>query len=182
MNLLLEFEKAISLEEYLETLGDQKSLYELHYKKATVSSRLNNFSNIKILIITESWCSDSTAMIPVLQKIFLDRDAEIRISVRDENPELMDNFLTNGKRAIPIVIVLNSSGELLLRYGPRPEAVQNIFEAHRDDIEKGRIEKKEVSRKIRNFYAKDRGQVISKTFIEALNEKLPLQESSLSLN
>ncbi|MCB0284060.1 MAG: thioredoxin family protein, partial [Calditrichaeota bacterium] len=116
------------------------------------------------------------------QKIFKDRNAEIRIAIRDENPALMDHFLTNGKKAIPIVLVIDSSGELLLRYGPRPASVQSIFEEHRSDIENGRIEKKEVSRKIRNFYAKDRGQVISNTFITALNEKLTIRESSLSFN
>ena len=49
---------------------------------------------------------------------------------------------------------------------------QAIFEAHREEIAKGKIEKKEVTRKIRTFYAKDCGQSISEEFITSLNHKL----------
>jgi thiol-disulfide isomerase/thioredoxin len=179
MNLIYEFDNALDIESYLELLGDQKALHELHYKKATITKTLNDFEVLKILVITEPWCGDSTAIIPVLQKILENKNAEIRIALRDKNPDLMNSFLTNEKKAIPIVLVIDESGELIMRYGPRPKYVQDIFEEHRKDIEEGRIEKKDVIRKIRTFYAKDRGQVISDTFLSELNQKLASLKDSL---
>lgn len=172
MNLINEFDNAMDLESYLELLGDQKALHDLHFKKAIIPKSPENFDALKILVITEPWCGDSTAIIPVLQKIFENKNAELKVALRDKNPDLMNRFLTNGKKAIPIVLVISPDGELILRYGPRPEIVQDIFEEHRSDIEAGRIEKKAITRKIRTFYAKDRGQVISDTFITALNQKI----------
>jgi len=107
-----------------------------------------------------------------LIKIFENSNPEIRVALRDKNPELIDQFLTNGGRAIPIILVLDEAGNLILKFGPRPQKSQAIFEEYRQDIADGVIERKEVSRKIRTFYSKDRGKAISEEFITRLNESL----------
>ncbi len=165
-NLLPAFNAAMSLEEYVGEPGEQKALHDHHYKKArTDGVVLPEFPPLGMLVITEPWCGDSTAILPVLQKLFAGRPVEIRIAPRDENPELMDRFLTNGGRAIPVIIILDEKGEMLMRFGPRPRKVQAIFEQYRRDINEGRVEKKEVTRKIRNFYARDRGKAVLEEFV-----------------
>jgi hypothetical protein len=168
MNLLNAFKNALTMDEYLETMDDQKKVHELHYKKAEIIGDLPEFSGLKILIITEPWCGDSSAILPVLIKMFEGKDAEIKVALRDENPELIDQFLTNGGRAIPIILVLNKVGDLIMKFGPRPKKIQAIFEEHRQAIADGKIEKKEVMLKIRTFYSKDRGKIVSEEFINAL--------------
>lgn len=158
------------MDEYMELLGDQKKLHDLHYKKVVIDDDLPAHGPLKILIITETWCGDSVAIIPVLTKIFEERSVEFRVALRDENDELMAQFLTNGGKAIPIILILDEAGTLLMRFGPRPKKVQAIFEEHRADIEAGKIERKEVSRKIRSFYARDRGQAIKDEFLAALKK------------
>jgi len=172
MNIISDFEKALSIDEYITMLGDQDKLHQLHYKKAEIVGILPELSNLKILVITEPWCGDSTAILPVLIKIFENSNPEIRVALRDKNPELIDQFLTNGGRAIPIILVLDEAGNLILKFGPRPQKSQAIFEEYRQDIADGVIERKEVSRKIRTFYSKDRGKAISEEFITRLNESL----------
>ncbi len=172
-NLLQAFNAAMPFEEYVLELGEQKTLHDLHYKRAGVDGlQLPPFKALKILVITEPWCGDSTAILPVLQKLFAGHDVEFRIALRDENPELMDRFLTNGGRAIPVILILDEKGELLMRFGPRPQKVQAIFEQYRRDINEGRIERKEVSRKIRNFYSRDRGKAILEEFLPQLKKAL----------
>ncbi len=172
-NLLQAFNAAMSFEEYALELGEQKALHDHHYKKAqTEGVTLPEFPPVKILVITEPWCGDSTAILPVLQKLFAGKPVEFRIALRDENPELMNRFLTNGGKAIPVIIILDEKGEMLMRFGPRPQKVQAIFEQYRQDINAGRIEKKEVSRKIRNFYARDRGKAVLEEFVPQFIEAL----------
>ena len=46
---------------------------------------------------------------------------------RDENLELMDQFLTNGGRSIPKLIVYNEKDEVLFDWGPRPQTIQTAY-------------------------------------------------------
>lgn len=172
MNLLADFERALPLQEYKKLLGDQADLYALHYKKALEETPPVDASGLKILVLTEPWCGDSSALLPVIEKLFRENNVEIRILLRDQNPELMDRFLSNGGRSIPVFLFLDGQGQFLMRFGPRPAAAQAIFESHREDIKAGRIERSEVSRKIRNFYARDRGQAIISEVIAGLKNVL----------
>ena len=63
---------------------------------------------IRLLAIVEDWCGDASNTVPVLAKLGDEASClEMRVIERDENPEVMDRYLTNGARSIPIVIVLN---------------------------------------------------------------------------
>ena len=172
MNYLNEFNRGMTIEEYKQLLGDQLVVHDLHYKKVQIKDAKNIPDDLVILVLTEPWCGDSTAILPVIQKLFEKTNIKIRILRRDDNPELMDRFLTNGGRAIPIILILNKDGSYLGRFGPRPQQASDIYEAHRDAIERGEIEKSEVIRKIRTFYAKDRGQAILNDFNQVLNQIL----------
>ena len=173
VNFLDDFNRAMSLSEYMSILDDQRSLYDLHYKKADTGNWPEPPDNLKLLIITEPWCGDSTAIVPVLYKLFKKYETKIRILRRDANPELIDQFLTNGGRAIPIIILLDKDGNYQGRFGPRPAESRQIFENHRQAIKNGEIQKSEVIRKIRTFYSKDRGKAILKDFFSVLNRIYP---------
>lgn len=74
------------------------------------------------LVLAESWCADGAHLLPVLNKIaVLNPNICLKILLRDENPELMDAFLTHGNRAIPKVIMIDDqSCNVLATYGPYP--------------------------------------------------------------
>ena len=60
------------------------------------------------LLITESWCGDAAQSAPVMARLAaLSSTIQFRIIIRDEHPEIMDAFLTNGGRAIPKLIGIN---------------------------------------------------------------------------
>ena len=162
MNLISEFNTGLSYQHYLEILGKNLSLHQFHEKKITVSEELTKeiarYKEVKVLALTEPWCGDSLALIPVISKIAeCNASWEVRIIRRKENPQLMEKFLTNGGKAIPIFLFLDKKGDLIFPWGPRPQSAQQIFEDHREQIRRGEIEKIEVIKKIRVFYAKDRG-------------------------
>ncbi len=102
MYFINDFNRAMEVSEYKKLLGDQESVHDLHYKKAELPEIIKLLKPLKMLVITEPWCGDSTAILPVILKFFESQPVKIRIALRDKNPELMEQFLTKGGRAIPI--------------------------------------------------------------------------------
>jgi len=79
------------------------------------------------LVISEPWCGDAAQTLPFLNKIAqLSDNIELKIVLRDENPELMDRFLTNGSRSIPIVIMLDEELNVVQTFGPRSKAATKV--------------------------------------------------------
>ena len=169
-----EYNRAIAFQTYLEKLGRSLDLHNLHYKKFFIkkefATKISKLRNVDILVITEPWCGDSLALLPIIRKIAEIQGLwEIKIILRDENPELIDQFLTKGVRGIPMFLFLDEKGNLLFKWGPRPKEAVQIYENHREQIMEGKIEKQEVIKKIRTYYAKDRG-------IETLSELIQVFE------
>ena len=73
------------------------------------------------LVISEAWCADAAQIVPVLSKIAESNPLiDLKIVLRDENPDLMNQYLTNGGKAIPILIMpralrYSMYGDLVLR-------------------------------------------------------------------
>ncbi|MEL6809934.1 MAG: thioredoxin family protein [Bacteroidota bacterium] len=88
------------------------------------------------LVLTESWCGDAAQSMPAMNKLAdLNPNIDFKVVLRDENPELMDAFLTHGSRSIPKLIVLdNRTQEVVADWGPRPsvasQMVKDYKEAH----------------------------------------------------
>ncbi len=78
------------------------------------------------LVLSEGWCGDAAQNLPALEKIAEHSHGKInlRVLLRDENTELMDQWLTNGGRSIPKLIQLNAAFEVTGSWGPRPAEAQ----------------------------------------------------------
>ncbi len=86
-------------------------------------AKINRFKQkIAWLVITESWCGDAAPTLPVMNKITqLNPNIELKIVMRNQYPELMDLFLTDGKMSIPKLIMIDqNTGEILGSWGPLP--------------------------------------------------------------
>ena len=108
------------------------------------------------LVITETWCGDAAHVIPVLNKMaVLNEGIDMRMVYRDENPELMDAFLTNGNRAIAKVIMIdNTSKEVVSTYGPRPSAATRMVQDYK--FLHGKLSP-EFKEDLQRWYNKDKG-------------------------
>ena len=81
------------------------------------------------LIITEGWCGDAAQIVPVLEAAAQASQGQVetRYLLRDENPDLMDRYLTNGGRAIPQLVVLHADTLAeAAHWGPRPAVAQEL--------------------------------------------------------
>ena len=119
------------------------------------------------LIITESWCGDAAHVVPVLNKIAeLSENIDLKIVLRDENEALMDQFLTNGGRAIAKLIMIdNTTDEVVNTFGPRPsEATQMVIDYK---TEHGALTP-EFKEDLQGWYNKNKGQNIINDVISLL--------------
>lgn len=133
-----------------------------------IKERLKNFKgNETWVVIAESWCADGAHVIPVIQKIAeLIEDINLRLVLRDENEGLMNQFLTNGGRAIPKLIMIdNETGQVVGTYGPRPSVVTKIVEEFKQIH--GRVTP-EFKEDLQRWYNGDKGQTIIDDLITLL--------------
>jgi len=81
------------------------------------------------LVITEGWCGDSAQIAPVLHQLSLLNDhIQLGFLLRDEQPDLMDAFLTEGSRSIPKIVFADAAtGEVGSAWGPRPAAAHALI-------------------------------------------------------
>ena len=167
------FKDGLSVDAYTRLLNeDQKKLHENHERRADIDSAsidaIRNSGPHHVLVITEPWCGDSLAIFPVIAKLFTEAGCEVRVVQRDAHPELIDQFLTNGGRAIPIAVVLDEAFNERFHWGPRPAPAQSIVIDSKPKIAAGDIDKIEVHKKVRAFYAQDNGQSIVAEFVTKL--------------
>ena len=90
---------------------------------------------------------------------FLARFAEavpgvfLRFLLRDENPDVMNRYLYNGSRSIPVVIILDEAYRELGHWGPRPSELQAWVKENKETLSK-----EERLLHTRKWYARDRGE------------------------
>ena len=114
------------------------------------------------LIITEDWCGDSAQNLPYLYRLSeLNPNIELKIIYRDENPDIIDRYLTNGGRAIPKVIGFDSDGNELFQWGARPEAAKLLVK----ELKESGLNKEEFNEKLHLWYGRDRGKTFEKEFV-----------------
>ena len=108
----------------------------------------------RLLVLVEDWCGDAVNTVPILARLAeLVPTLELRVLPRDRNLDVMDAHLTDGKRSIPKVLVLDEAGAVRGSWGPRPTELQDWFLA-----EGVRLEKDLRYRHVRTWYARDRGR------------------------
>lgn len=118
------------------------------------------------LVITEPWCGDAAQTLPFLNKITQEADnIDLKIVLRDDNLELMNQFLTNGSQSIPIVIMIDEDMNVLQTFGPRSKAATKLVSDYKE--EHGKIDDafKEI---IQVWYNKDKGISIVNDLVNSL--------------
>ncbi|MEM6736092.1 MAG: thioredoxin family protein [Bacteroidota bacterium] len=166
-----------------KTTGIQKEDF-IHYTKlnAQRSKRINKvmvlrpelIKKIKVLssqiwlLITETWCGDAANSVPIIARLAeLNQGINLRIVLRDENLELMDQFLTKGGRSIPKLIALDKDLNVLFHWGPRPEELQKRYWDWKES--KNKIPYSEFQSVVQRWYNNDKYQAIQLELEEKLS-------------
>jgi hypothetical protein len=129
----------------------------LQLSEKIVESVKNVRSEMLWVVIVESWCGDVPQNLPIMEAISQISDKiKLRIILRDENPEIMDQFLTNGTRSIPKLICFDpDTYDVAGTWGPRPVgAIELVKDLLKDPEVTADMRKEAVQR----WYLQNRGE------------------------
>lgn len=128
---------------------------------------------LKFLLITEPWCGDAAQIVPAIAEIAALSDLiELEVVLRDENEELMGRYLTNGGKAIPIVVFIDENGNEIGHWGPRPQEAQKMVTNYKALPEEERPDYLDFVQQVQAWYNDDKTVSIQKEFVDALKEKI----------
>jgi hypothetical protein len=121
------------------------------------------------LVLTEPWCGDSAQCLPCVA-VMAEHQPNIALHVlpRDVNLDIMDQFLTDGKRSIPVVVMFDASGREVGRWGPRPAEAQAVFEAAKAEG----LEKPGILERLHLWYGRNRGAALDAEFCTLLKRRM----------
>jgi selT/selW/selH-like putative selenoprotein len=91
---------------------------------------------INALVLAEDWCGDVINNLPVLALLAeTSGKINLRIFLRDQNLDIMDLYLKEGKyRSIPVVALFDADFQPIGHWIERPQSVSALMEAMRQEL------------------------------------------------
>ncbi|GAA0382347.1 thioredoxin family protein [Bacillus horti] len=127
------FEKGATFEQYRTDMQvNQQEMLRVYEQVSFSTEDEGFFKELKQrkwrgIVLTADWCGDAALCVPIIQRMAEESEIPLRYLIRDENLELMDQYLTNGtSRAIPIFIFIDEHGAETRVWGPRSPEVQQL--------------------------------------------------------
>lgn len=146
------FAKGMTWKDYLAQMGDTRARTEENYTKASLTAEEKQFfsglGQVKyILMLAENWCGDVHRNSPMIARIAEAMPGcELRVFLRDQNPDLTDCFLNNGYRSIPIVAFFDKDWNEIGRWIERPgAATQRAFAIRATTVDVATEDKKDAA-------------------------------------
>jgi hypothetical protein len=167
-----EWARAIPWDRYLEEeVHEHVELWTGVWERSrTPEAELSRLAEVggrwRLLVLAEDWCGDASNTVPVIARLAGDApELEMRVLKRDENPGLMDLYLTDGSRSIPLAVVLDENDAPVGRWGPRPAELQAfVIREKRAGARPGA----DIYRDTRRWYARDRGASTVREIVDAI--------------
>ncbi|MDP2068510.1 MAG: thioredoxin family protein [Lutibacter sp.] len=119
------------------------------------------------LVIAEGWCGDAAQILPIINKVAEASDKiDFKIVLRDENEDLMNQFLTNGSKSIPKALILDRENNLLDSWGPRPGVASKMVVDYK--AQNGSLDE-EFKKNLQIWYNNDKGNNIQNELLSMLH-------------
>jgi len=127
------FEQGMSYEAYKAQMTRNQDRFEENEQTAAFTDHDLQFFQqlpqpLNALVITEDWCGDAIANVPVLGRLAQESGKlNLRVFLRDQNPDIMDQYLNEGvHRSIPVFVFFDQDFRELGHWIERPAAVSQM--------------------------------------------------------
>ena len=144
--------KSLAWDQYIEEVENAPELQKRRYN-GVASPELEQLSEVRVpfemaFLLSSRHCVDCAWSVPQIVRVLHHiSNLEVRLAFREDYPELQDVMLTNGKRAVPKLLLLHGNGEEVASWGPRPASIQRYVEAS-----VGKIERSEWYPEVLKYY------------------------------
>jgi hypothetical protein len=125
------FAQGLTFAAYLAQMRTNKERFEKRMAEALITPADREAirgRKLRILVITEDWCGDALVGFPALARLVDDApNVEMRVFLRDANPDVMDQYLKRGLyRTIPVIVFFDEQMNELARYMERQDVVTEL--------------------------------------------------------
>lgn len=124
------FDSGMTWEQYLEHVKRNKAKFQYNYDETRLSDddaaafkRLAELPNgpARVLVLGEDWCPDVFRGMPVMVRIAEAAGMELRIFPRDDNLDIMNEFLNDGlHQSIPVFVFYTKDHDYICHWIERP--------------------------------------------------------------
>lgn len=133
------YDRGLEPKEYIDSLDKHRENFFKIFNNFTLPEDQEFFKslenkNLRVVVLAEVWCGHCMLNIPVLLRIAEKVHMPVRFLKRDQNLELMDKYLTNGNRTIPIFIFIDEVGNEVAKWGPIADTVRQFTSKYRDEL------------------------------------------------
>jgi hypothetical protein len=129
------FAQGMTFQQYLDQMTSNKDKFleamgAVHVTpehRAVVAGR---GEKLNVMVLTEDWCGDALTNFPVLARMVEGvANVEMRVFLRDQNPDLMDQYLNRGiYRSIPVFVFFDDDMNEVARFVERPPKITEYME------------------------------------------------------
>ncbi len=123
------FNEGLTYQQYVDQMTQNKDRLvenegKVQLKPDDVAAFKSLPEKLNVLVIAEDWCGDVIAGLPVLGKLADEADTlNVRVFLRDQNEDLMNQYLKEGKfKSIPVVVFFDQQMRELGHFIERPAA------------------------------------------------------------
>jgi hypothetical protein len=125
------FAQGLTFPEYLAQMRSNRERFIRRLAEVEISPEDREAMRgraLKILVITEDWCGDALASFPALARLVEGvPGVEMRVFLRDANPDVMDQYLKRGLyRTIPVFVFFDEQMNELARFAERQDVVTEL--------------------------------------------------------
>lgn len=135
------FESGMTYDQYKQQMTRNRERLQQNEREVVVSpDDLAAFQRLprplNVLVLAEDWCGDVIANVPVLGRLAQESGKlNVRVFLRDQNLDLMDQFLKEGKyRSIPVFAFFDEEFAEVGRFVERPENVTQVRNQRRREL------------------------------------------------
>jgi hypothetical protein len=135
------FDQGMTYDQYKQQMTRNRERFEENERAFQPSAeQLAPFKSLatplNVLAIGEDWCGDVIANLPVLGRLAQESGKlNVRVFLRDQNLDLIDQYLKEGKyRSIPVFVFFDQSMHELGHFIERPASVTELRAQKRLEI------------------------------------------------
>ncbi len=107
------FAQGMTYDEYKAQMTRNRETFEANERAAEIADEDRKAFSRKVsaLVLAEDWCGDVIANLPVLGRLAKETgNIDIRVFLRDQNLDLMEQYLNQGKfQSIPVFVFFDQS-------------------------------------------------------------------------
>lgn len=129
------FAQGMTFQQYLDQMTTNKDKFletmaATHVTPQDRSVFADRREKLNVLVLTEDWCGDALTNFPVLARMVEGApNVEMRVFLRDQNPDLMDQYLNRGLfRSIPVFVFFDGDMKEVARFVERPPKITEYMD------------------------------------------------------